>query len=78
MEAHWAGYLNALGGQRAPKGTIDAGIEPATGFQTLIPKNPAAQKKYDAMSPEWQGIKASESAAASNLYKASFMPVHHK
>ncbi len=76
MEAHWTGYLNALGGQRAPKGTIDEG--PATGFQPLQVKNPAAQKKYDAMSPEWQGIKASESAAAGNVYKASFMPVSHK
>lgn len=78
MEAHWAGYLNALGSQRAPKGTIDQGIEPASGFQPLIVKNPAAQKKYDAMSPEWAGIKASESAATGNIYKASFMPVSHK
>jgi hypothetical protein len=36
------------------------------------------QAKYDAMSGSWQGVQASESSAASSIFKHEFMPVQHK
>ena len=43
-------------------------------YKQLIPKNAEQQKKFDAMSGSWEGIKASE-AAANTVFKHEFAPV---
>lgn len=81
MQKSWDGYITALGAQRNPSTTIDGGIPfptsggPASGFLEFHPK-PDIQKKYDAMNPAWEGIKASNDAT--DLFKADFMPVTNK
>jgi hypothetical protein len=85
MQAHWTGYLKALGLSKIPKTTIDQGVPfPTTegnttssGFIEWKTPNPEIQKRYDAMSGSWQGIKASE-AAATSIYKTDFMSVENK
>jgi len=85
MESHWSGYLKALGQSKAPRTTVDThpfptteGNTVSTGFVEWKTPNANIQKKYDAMSGSWQGIKASEAAAASSIYKADFMSVEGK
>jgi hypothetical protein len=81
MEKSWDGYLNALGTQKRPRTMIDtqpfSNTEggPPTGFVQWATPNPKQQAKYDAMAGSWQGVKASESAAATSIYKADHMPV---
>jgi hypothetical protein len=81
MQKSWDGYIIALGAQRNPSTTIDGGIPfptsggPPSGFLEFYPKE-NVQKKYDAMHPEWEGIKASNEAT--DLFKADFMPVNNK
>ena len=82
MQKHWNVYVDALGGNKPP---ADSNVYPTSdstigvsGFLDLKPKNPEIQAKYDAMSPTWGGIQPSESAAASNLFKASFMPMKNQ
>jgi hypothetical protein len=86
MEQHWAGYLKGLGQQKAPRTTIDQGVPfpttegntTSTGFVEWKTPNADIQKKYDAMSGSWKGVKASEAAAASSIYKVEFAPVSNK
>ena len=51
---------------------------PKIEFILPIHPNPEIQKRYDAMSGSWEGVKASEAAAASSLYKPDFAPVSEK
>jgi hypothetical protein len=86
MESHWSGYLKALGLTKPPRTTIDQGVPfpttegntVSTGFIEWKTPNPEIQKKYDAMSGSWQGVKASEAAAASSIYKAEYVNVERK
>lgn len=39
-----------------------------TGFLQFRPRDPVTQAKYDALSPTWEGVAASESAIARGLY----------
>ena len=81
MQKSWDGYITALGKQANPASTIDGGIPfPNTGggfsgFKEYKPNNPEIQKRYDAMSPNWEGIEASNSAV--NLFRAEFMPIQN-
>jgi hypothetical protein len=40
----------------------------STGFLEFLPRDPAAQAKYSAMSPSWEGIASSEAAIARGDY----------
>jgi hypothetical protein len=82
MESSWKGYLEALGKNKAPKSNIDTAAFPTTegnnvssGFIEWKTPNKEQQARYDAMSGSWKGIKASESAVASGIYKTEYMPV---
>lgn len=81
MEKSWNGYITALANQTNPASNIDMGAQfptsggPASGFLEFCPRNKETQKKYDAMSPDWKGIEASNSAI--NLYRAEFMPIQN-
>jgi len=86
MDTSWQGYITALGGQKPPASNIDQGMpfpntegnDTSSGFVEWKTKNPQMQAKYDAMSGSWQGVQASESSAASSIFKHEFMPVQHK
>jgi hypothetical protein len=85
MDKNWQGYITALGGQKPPASNIDQGMAfpnteggVPTGFVEWKPANPKQQARYDAMSSSWEGVQASESASASNIFKADYMPVQKK
>jgi hypothetical protein len=86
MDASWQGYITALGAQKPPASNIDVGFPfpntegntTSSGFIEWKAKDPKTQAKYDAMSDSWQGVKASESASASSIFRAEFMPLEHK
>lgn len=40
----------------------------STGFMEFRPRDPAAQARYSAMSPSWEGIESSEAAIARGEY----------
>ena len=40
----------------------------STGFMEFLPRDPARQAKYSAMSPSWEGIQSSEAAIARGDY----------
>lgn len=41
-----------------------------TGFQDLKPANPVVQARYDAMSPQWEGVTATNSYVFQNIPKS--------
>ncbi len=65
-------YLKALRGEAA--GTIPNTMygtkrnTTPTGFKEFSPRDEAAQAKYDALSPAWEGIESSEAAIARGDY----------
>jgi hypothetical protein len=86
MDKNWQGYITALGGQKPPANNIDQGVPfpttegntVSTGFVEWKAANPRQQARYDAMSGSWEGVKASEAAGASSVFKAEFMPLENK
>lgn len=84
MESNWKGYLDALSKQKIPKPTIDTKVFPttegntiSTGFVEWKTPNPKQQAKYDPMSLNWEGVKSSENAIATSIYKPDYMPVNN-
>lgn len=62
-------YVRSLGCvSQYPPGTT---LVP-TGFLEFSARDPASQTKYDAMSPAWEGPKASESAITRGVYDLDF------
>ncbi len=49
-----------------------------TGFLEFKPRNPAAQAKYSAMSPSWEGIESSNKAIASGVYDLDMAETNRK
>lgn len=84
MEAHWKGYMNAIGAAKtipassmeniAPYKTSDSTIG-VSGFLDLTPKQPQIQARYDAMSGNWGGIEATNKALANGLFSTDAMPL---
>ena len=75
MQKSWDGYITALSKQSIPSSNtlpFPTSGGPSSGFLEFHPKTDI-QKKYDAMNPHWEGIKASNDAI--NLFKADFMEI---
>lgn len=69
VQAHYQGYLNAL------KSTDHATKEGQRGpFMEFLPRDPAAQAKYSAMSGTWEGVQSSEAAIARGDYDLDHAP----
>jgi len=81
MDKHWSGYLNAVGGTPVPQTSMPApyltsdSSTGTSGFLDLQVKKPDIQARYDAMSGSWGGVKASDSAISSGVFKAESMPI---
>jgi len=83
MESNWKGYIAAIGKSKMPKTSFDTvpfptteGNNVSTGFIEWKTPNKEQQARYDAMSGSWQGIKASESAVSTGVFKTEYMPVN--
>jgi len=86
MQAHWSGYLCALGAQKTPQTTMPT-VAPyetssnqlgVSGFMDLLPKQPQIQAKYDAMQGTWEGPQAADTAISKGLFKTEAMPLQQK
>lgn len=85
MEAHWKGYMNAIGAGKtipsssmehiAPYKTSDSTVG-VSGFLDLTPKQPQIQARYDAMTGEWGGIQATNKALTNGLFSTDAMPLN--
>ena len=80
MESNWNGYLQALKKSKNPLSNNSAfptteGNTTSTGFIEWK-ANSKQQEKYDPMSLKWEGVKSSENAATSGLFKSNYMPVN--
>jgi len=86
MQAHWQGYITALGAQKTPQSSMP-GVAPyetsssqtgVTGFFDLTPKQPEIQARYDAMQGTWEGPAAADKAISSGVFKTEAMPIQQK
>jgi hypothetical protein len=81
MQAHWEGYLNALGKNPIPATSTPALYQTSSsetgvaGFLDLSPKSPEIQAKYDAMSGSWAGVDASNKAISKGVFSTDAMPI---
>jgi hypothetical protein len=79
MEKHWSGFLNAVSSKKIPE-TSKVAPYPTTdsstgtsGFMDVAQRTKPISKKYDAMTPSWGGISASNKEA--NVFKSGASPV---
>jgi len=83
MEDTWKGYQRGHGAYEVPQSTNPALPYPATDgrvgktpFQDLKPSYPEIQAQYDAMSPRWLGLSASNKATIKGgNFKSDAMPI---
>lgn len=87
MQNHWQGYITALGGanqipssSNPPVATFKTSDNSTgnAGFLDLNPKKPEIQARYDAMNGSWEGIRASEAAVKSGVFKTEFAQLKAK
>ena len=81
MEKSWNSYITAIGQQKPPASSIATGLPftntvgtQPTGFGILKPTNNDIQKRYDAMSGSWEGVRASD-IASTKIFKAEHASV---
>ena len=79
MQKHWSGFLNAVSSKQIPQ-TSKVAPYPNTdsstgtsGFMDVAQRTKPTAQKYDAMSPSWGGISASNNEASP--FKSGASPV---
>jgi hypothetical protein len=68
LSKNYADYVVALGNESKPSSSYNAQTTTRTGFLEFKPRDMATQKKYDAMSPHWEGVESSMKAVEQGLY----------
>jgi len=61
-------YLIVRDNQQIPGSVYEAKTTTPTGFLEFKPRDMVAQRKYDAMSPSWEGVESSNKAVATGVY----------
>jgi hypothetical protein len=61
-------YLVATQKDVRPSSSYNANVTTRTGFLEFKPRDMEIQKKYDAMSPSWEGVESSMKAIEQGLY----------
>ena len=74
MNSQWAYYQNAVGVAENPVSTsryeATSSVHGKTGFVDLVPPRPDIQARYDAMSPEWEGVLPTNRAMIQGLFSS--------
>jgi hypothetical protein len=65
---HYQDYVVATEKEAKPSSSYNASTTTRTGFLEFKPRDMASQRKYDAMSPEWEGMESSDAAIAKGVY----------
>lgn len=61
-------YLVATQKNTRPSSSYNASVTTPTGFMEFKPRDMETQKKYDAMSPDWEGVDSSMKAVEQGVY----------
>ena len=61
-------YLIVRDNQEIPGSVYEAKTTTTSGFLEFKPRDMVTQRKYDAMSPAWEGIESTNKAVASGVY----------
>ncbi len=68
LSKNYADYVVAVGNESKPNTSYNAQTTTRTGFLEFKPRDMETQKKYDAMSPHWEGVESSMKAVEQGLY----------
>lgn len=68
LSTHYKDYVVATGQNIRPSSSYNAASTTPTGFLEFKPRDMGTQRKYDAMSPNWEGIDSTNAAIARGEY----------
>lgn len=68
LTTNYQDYVNALDKKSTPSTSYNAQTTTRTGFMEFKPRDMETQKKYDAMSPAWEGVESSMKAVERGDY----------
>lgn len=68
LSTHYGEYAVATGNNIRPSSSYNAASTTSTGFLEFKPRDMTTQRKYDAMSPAWEGIESTDAAIARGDY----------
>ncbi len=68
VSKNYGEYVAAVGSEARPSTAYNAETTTRTGFMEFKPRDMATQKKYDAMSPYWEGVDSSMKAVERGDY----------
>lgn len=68
LSTHYKDYVVATGQNIRPSSSYNASTTTSTGFLEFKPRDMTTQRKYDAMSPNWEGIDSTNAAIARGDY----------
>lgn len=68
LSTHYKDYVVATGQDIRPSSSYNAASTTRTGFLEFKPRDMETQRKYDAMSPNWEGIDSTNEAIARGDY----------
>jgi len=68
VSKNYAEYVNAVGQDSKPSTSYNAQTTTRTGFLEFKPRDMETQRKYDAMSPYWEGVESSMKAVERGDY----------
>lgn len=68
VSKNYGDYVVAVGNESMPSTSYNATSTTSTGFLEFKPRDMVTQKKYDAMSPAWEGVDSSMKAVERGDY----------
>lgn len=68
VSKNYGEYVTAVGNESRPSTSYNASTTTRTGFLEFKPRDMETQKKYDAMSPHWEGVDSSMKAVEQGVY----------
>jgi hypothetical protein len=68
LSKHYGDYVVATAQEVRPSSSYNAASTTPTGFLEFKPRDMTTQRKYDAMSPAWEGIDSTNEAIARGDY----------
>lgn len=68
VSKNYGDYLVAMEKDIRPSSSYNATSTTATGFMEFKPRDMVTQKRFDAMSPAWEGVDSSMKAVEQGLY----------
>jgi hypothetical protein len=68
VSKNYGEYVVAVGAESRPSTSYNAQTTTRTGFLEFKPRDMETQKKYDAMSPNWEGVESSMKAVEQGVY----------